>query len=343
MSYSYRLSRFAVFGWIAVVCAWGSAGAALASDNARELDPPNERMTIYDPPKAGHRTEPADNSRQGSFNTAFPVRIITDPADAEATNTREKERDEREKANLEATRKSASEAERAANIADRAEFTAKIATGGSVVGIFLLIWTLYETRKTANAGRVAARYAEENLRQYIAAERPFLMPTGGELFKKTEGQWAYLIKMGVINHGKGLSILREVRVVACIGQKILADNHENPDNPPTICLPVSPGGERVFDAPYATVSIDDDLAFRLGIIDIDYVKEHLGGEDRFYRLGRLSLPLTVHGYIRYSSISEKIWKTHFSFEFIPQNTLGGVLAWKSVGFRDEEEKTNEGG
>jgi hypothetical protein len=365
MSYSYRLSRFAAVGWIAVACVLGGAGVGLALEEVgEEFNPPNERMTIYDPPKASNATEPTYDSRQDSLSSAFPVRIITDSADADATNAREKERDEREKANLEAARKSASEAERAANIADRAEFTAKIATGSSVVGIFLLVWTLYETRKTAKASINSADAAKEAVdiarkafktAEDAAVESAKNVETALSTAKITVDQFqriadatllqarSFMLNSRPILYPINGVIFRSTGDLYIITYDIYNIGYSigfvknirtrTFERRGTIGNRIPCGEETIND----TFFVRSDARLILG----RPVRKLKIDEETCNRIINNRLFVIVEGEIIYSDPFDKVWVSTFEFEIVIKSRRGGKLYWVSNGWKNEEVKSED--
>lgn len=100
------------------------------------------------------RYDKTKESPQNSFRAALPVTIITDPAEAQASETRESNRESREKDGLEVARK-------ALDAAKDSAFYALIGVIISFAGFCALIWTLCETRKTANASVDSAKAAKD--------------------------------------------------------------------------------------------------------------------------------------------------------------------------------------
>lgn len=144
MIYPNGLTRLSITQFIIAICFLSWSCCALAREETGEMIENAKGITINEKTYNEQHTQPTNENNERSFKTAFPIRIITDPAETQTTSTREKEREEREKSNLDATWKSANATEYSAIIALGAVFF-------NLIGLFFLGWTLLETRRTAKA------------------------------------------------------------------------------------------------------------------------------------------------------------------------------------------------
>lgn len=156
MSYSYRLSCFAAVGWIAVACVLGGAGAGLAYVEGMEA---TGRVDSHLYPPGD--TDGADAPSQRRAEKHPKPRIVNGnngSGDASAysganNNSREDVPEQADRGTI--------AAESQARYARWQTCIAFFALIFSVVGTALLVWTLCETRKTANASVRSASSAKD--------------------------------------------------------------------------------------------------------------------------------------------------------------------------------------
>lgn len=148
--------------WIAV------AGFFLIGLGKAAESPKGSRMPHSSPPEKGQTENKARGNEYPTENAPLPVRVVQSPSDAAHGAGREAKADEHEAKDLDAQVRQAGASEQQA----AASWWAVVLTG---LGSGFLLWTLFETRRTANAARQSAD-------AFMVAERPNLIFESVKIF-----------------------------------------------------------------------------------------------------------------------------------------------------------------
>lgn len=205
----------------------------------------------------------------------FPVRVVESPSEAADRQAREAKTDKHDTEDLDAQIRAATAAEKQVGIGLGA-------TALSFVGMVLLIWTLFETRRTAKAAEQASKTAVDTFRIYQLSERAWIAQV---MVKDAQVTGASFVDdPGILHEGRRFQICwqnagktpaRRCRLMT-IGDVAVGDDHI-----PTFSAPADVEQRESIILPGASVwSTDWALKQR----DIARLRS---GELRAYLYGRL--------------------------------------------------------
>jgi len=193
MSRSYWLPIVALGGFLATT-------ALGQTPNAQGVSQPA-------PPVASQSTQAADKKPQRPEDTALPIIIIQDPADASHAQDREAKSDKHDDDDLRAQI-------RAADAAEKQVSPAWAAVAITLLGTMFVYWNLREVR---NANAIAERAIHAHARPWIGLVRATLKPLNDGLPAE--------IAVEVENFGQSPAL----RVRSGISCSLIAPNHAPPD------------------------------------------------------------------------------------------------------------------
>jgi hypothetical protein len=151
-------------GWPFVI----TFGGFLALSNFGVSQTPNhEPATTPSPPIKEQLTKGTNREISSAYDSALPVRVIESAADSEHTREREAKSDEHDAKDLKAQ-------ERAANAAEKQILPTWAAAILTAFGTGLLVWNLFETRKS---NKISEDTAKRQLRAYV-----YVVPQNDEHF-----------------------------------------------------------------------------------------------------------------------------------------------------------------
>ena len=157
----------------------------------------SERVAEKRPLVANQSSNKTNKRQYPSESSPLPIRMIQSPSDAAHADAREAKADKHEEDNLR-------EQVRATDAAERQTIIGGIAAGLSLVGTLLLVWTLWETRRTANYAHAQAESFKRSERAYVKLSHvtPGLKPDGN----------SHAVTMEVKNWGKTPATVTDVRI-----------------------------------------------------------------------------------------------------------------------------------
>lgn len=153
--------------WHHWIGAWAIGLALLAAGGPSAQTPERERMPHPGPSVEAETQREANRGGRPPEPPPVPVRIIQSVDETEHDATREAKSDEHDAKDLDAQK-------RAANAAEKQILPTRVAVGLTAFGTCLLVWTLYETRRTANAAVEGIKAAKRSADAAIAAQRPWI-------------------------------------------------------------------------------------------------------------------------------------------------------------------------
>lgn len=238
--------------------------------------PKSKGVTEPCPAKAAESEKDTRPQHCPSDDSPFPVRVIQTPNDAAHTEASEKSTEHYNGENLSAYRDSASAAWSQA----KSGWTAVIL---SFCGLIALIWTLCETRRTANAAVAQFRLQRMNERPLVFAE-VILQSDKLPVIPEPNANAAFVpvkIKVKFSNHGRTPAVIRVIRAFSWPYEEVPTVLPPIPESTIPYGLAIASGGEFEVDAPISVSHEDmrnirslDKRLFCVGRIEY----EDVGGE-----------------------------------------------------------------
>ncbi len=180
-----------------------------------------------------------------------------------------------------------------------------------VFGLFLLGWTLCETRITARAAIRSADAAMRSVDSLIQSERPVLFPGNAKIERRDAD--VFHVFFDILNYGRTVAFPTGYTANESHGGKVITEFRG------AMSRPISAGGCIKFTAPFVQVQIDDGLRTQIQ-----------AGREMF-----------ITGEIRYRDNFGKRWISEFKYEFIIKEDGSEDIVWIDDGWRDEEDRSEQ--